>query len=65
MVETNTWFRDGRWYRKADGTTASGWLQINGDWYYFESGMTSAKQEYYWKSNGKTYVFRKWCIYTS
>ena len=23
--------------------TASGWLQINGDWYYFESGMTSAK----------------------
>ena len=63
MVETNTWFRDGRWYRKADGTTASGWLQINGDWYYFESGMTSAKQEYYWKSNGKTYVFNENGVY--
>ena len=37
MVETNTWFRDGRWYRKADGTTASGWLQINGDWYAFNA----------------------------
>ena len=61
MVETNTW--SGSRYIKADGREASGWFQINGDWYYFATAMTSNKQEYYWASNGKTYVFNENGVY--
>ena len=61
MVETNTWSGDR--YIKADGTEASGWFQINGDWYYFATAMPSDKQEYYWASNGKVYVFNENGVY--
>lgn len=46
----------GLWYQNDDGSFATGWLQKDGNWYFFENSGY-AKTGWY-EENGKTYYFR-------